>query len=533
MILKKDYDLEDAFAAIEDELIDSMMRNMKRHKIEEVDEDKQWEMWQALQLKTLEEYKKKNQKKFASWFSDINDQIDKVIREANKTGQMDQETAILQAIKDGFKGAKKSSSTMQAGFFKLNERKLDALIKATTADMKKAEMAILRMANDQYRKAIFNAQVYANTGAGTYEKAVDMATKDMLSSGLNCVEYANGARHTLKDYADMAIRTASKRAYLQGEGVMRQTWGISTVILNKRGNPCPKCLPFCGKVLIDDVWSGGTREDGPYPLMSYAISQGLYHPRCKDSHTTYFEGVSTPPNDMYTQEEIERIVEAIKKEQKQQYAKRQVEKYERLAEHSLDKENKKKYGLRESEWKQATDDLTNVSHEGATEAKKKFLDVTSKWLEKAKSTNHNIEEVVEVTIDGIMYRVDGINVKHNHSKKEMEVAELIKTKLGGEIKLIPEVKGKYKGISTPDYYIDEERWDLKELKGESKDAIRNAVSKKKKQADNFIIDTTECKLNEKEIMKQAEFVFSAQNTKFIKTLIIINDNQILRILKRK
>lgn len=35
------------------------------------------------------------------------------------------------------------------------------------------------MANDKYRKAIFNAQVYVNSGAATYEKAVDMATKDM------------------------------------------------------------------------------------------------------------------------------------------------------------------------------------------------------------------------------------------------------------------------------------------------------------------------------------------------------------------
>lgn len=39
------------------------------------------------------------------------------------------------------------------------------------------------MSNDKYRKAIFNAQVYANTGAGTYEKAVDMACKDMLNAG--------------------------------------------------------------------------------------------------------------------------------------------------------------------------------------------------------------------------------------------------------------------------------------------------------------------------------------------------------------
>lgn len=349
--MKKDYDIEGAFAAIEDELISSMMRNMKRHRVEEVAEDKQWGMWQALQLKSLEEYKKKNQGKFTSWFSDINGQIDEVIKQANQTGQMEQEIEILKAIKKGFKGARKASSTMQAEFFRLNERKLDALIKATTNDLQKAEHAILRRADDQYRKAIFNAQVYANSGAGTYEKAVDMATKDMLSVGLNCVEYANGARHTLKDYADMAIRTASKRAYLQGEGVMRQSWGISTVIINKRGNPCPKCLPFVGKVLIDDVWSGGDATDGPYPLMSSAIAAGLYHPRCKDSNTTYFEGISTLPDDKYTKGEIQQIEEDYKEELKEQYAKRQAERFERLAKYSLDEENKEGYRLKLAKWK--------------------------------------------------------------------------------------------------------------------------------------------------------------------------------------
>ena len=357
MTMAREYDIESAFAAIEDELIDSMMRNMKRHRVEEVAEDKQWEMWQALQLKALEEYKKKNKKKFASWYSDINGQIEDVIREARNSGQMEQEIEILKAIQNGFKGFRRSSGAMQAEFFRLNERKLEVLIKSVTDDMKRAETAILRMANDQYRKAIFNAQVYANSGAGTYEKAVDMATKDMLSSGLNCIEYANGARHTLKDYADMAIRTASKRAYLQGEGEMRQSWGISTVIMNKRGNPCPKCLPFCGKVLIDEVWSGGS-SDGispvtgiEYPLMSNAIDAGLYHPRCKDSHTTYFEGVNTPPDDTYTKEELNKIADDYREEQKQQYARRQAEKFERLAKYSLDDKNQEKYQRKADSWK--------------------------------------------------------------------------------------------------------------------------------------------------------------------------------------
>ncbi len=384
MTMAREYDIESAFAAIEDELIDSMMRNMKRHRVEEVAEDKQWEMWQSLQLKALEEYKKKNQKKFTSWYSDINGQIEDVIREARNSGQMEQEIEILKAIQNGFKGFRRSSGAMQAEFFRLNERKLEALIKSVTDDMKRAETAILRMANDQYRKAIFNAQVYANSGAGTYEKAVDMATKDMLSSGLNCIEYANGARHTLKDYADMAIRTASKRAYLQGEGEMRKSWGISTVIMNKRENPCPKCLPFCGKVMIDDVWSGGS-SDGispvtgiEYPLMSKAIDAGLYHPRCKDSHTTYFEGVNTPPDDTYTKEELNKIADDYREEQKQQYARRQAEKFERLADNSLDDENQKRYAARREEWKNRHMEITEKNLEIPDFSNMDF-DTIEKW----------------------------------------------------------------------------------------------------------------------------------------------------------
>lgn len=346
--INDEYDIGKAFAAIEDELIASMIRNMRRHKIEEADEKKQWSMWQAEQLKALERYKKENQKKYGQQFKDINDKIEALIRISRDEGEMDQEIKILQAIKNGFP-AKRVSKEAAAEFFKLNDRKLNSLIKATIEDMEKAEAAVLRMVNDQYRRIIYNAQVYANTGAGTYEKAVDMATKNFLSAGINCIQYSNGARHTLADYADMAIRTASKRAYLQGEGQKRQEWGIHTVIVNKRGNPCPKCLPFVGKVLIDDVWSGGSRKDGSYPLMSSAIEAGLYHPRCKDSHTTYFPGISTA-DDTWTKEELKQIGLEYQEEQREQYTSRQAEKYGRMAEYSLDPDNKKKYGAMSRKW---------------------------------------------------------------------------------------------------------------------------------------------------------------------------------------
>lgn len=270
------YDIVKSLERIEDELIGSMIRNMDRHRAEETKEGYNWSQWQVDQLKALDEYKRRNRKKYKSQFKNINGKIETLIKLARAEGGMSQEESILKHIKEGFE-PKRISKGISGEFFKTNDRKMNALIKATTNDMQKAEYAMLRRSEDKYRQIIFNAQMYANSGAATYEKAVDMATKDFLAAGINSIEYKNGARHTVPEYADMAIRTASKRAYLTGEGEKRKEWGISTVIMNKRGNPCPKCLPFVGKVLIDDVWSGGTSRDGPYPLMSDAIAAGLYH----------------------------------------------------------------------------------------------------------------------------------------------------------------------------------------------------------------------------------------------------------------
>lgn len=176
----------------------------------------------------------------------------------------------------------------------------------------------------------------------------------------------------------MAIRTASKRAYLQGEGQKRQEWGVDTVIMNKRGNPCPLCLPWVGKVLIDDVWSGGSKTGKSattgikYPLMSTAIAAGLYHPRCRDSHTTYFEGISTPPDGKYTKEELNELAEKNQQVARQQYAERQEKRFGRLADFSLDPENQQKYEAKRKEWRNVRFRTGGMDRKEYAEAKRQL-----------------------------------------------------------------------------------------------------------------------------------------------------------------
>lgn len=396
MELNTDYDIEKAFRAIEDELISSMIRNLDGHRAEETELGYNWSQWQVEQLKALEKYKADNKKRFQSKFSDINGSIDAMIFTARQTGGTEQEQKILRAIKKGLKASKVSQGT-EGAFFKLNTRKLDALIKATKADFAKAEHSMLRMSEDKYRQIIFNAQVYANTGAGTYEKVVDMATRDFLKAGINCIEYANGARHTVKDYARMAIQTASKRAYLTGEGEMRQSWGISTVIMNKRANACPKCLPFVGKILIDDVWSGGKASDGPYPLMSSAMAAGLYHPNCKDIHTTYFPELDDEPDSKFSKKELEQVKEDYKQDQKQQYAGRMAEQFDRLSKYSLDSDNKKMYEVRKEQWEKQ---VNNFEIEKESSDKDNFIDYV-KNPEEALMALTNKVGIRNVEVDGM------------------------------------------------------------------------------------------------------------------------------------
>ena len=534
------YDIGAAFEAIENELMASMIRNMKRHKAEESDEKMQWSMWQTEMLKSLEKYKHDNKKKYGKQFKDINAKISGLIAAANIEGQMEQEKKILEAIRKGFP-AKRVTKGSTAEFFKLNDRKLEALIKATTDDMEKAETAVLRMANDQYRKIIYNAQVYANTGAATYETAVDMATKDFLKAGLNCIQYANGARHTIADYADMAIRTASKRAYLQGEGVKRQEWGVHTVIINKRGSgcPCPVCVLFVWKVMVVDVWICVTRKEASetgYKLLSEAIAAGLYHPRCRDSHTTYFPGISTPPDGKFTKQELKKIKKKNKQESWQQYAERQVKQYGRLADFSLDPENQEKYEQKQKEWKHVrmrTGDMNNIEYINE-KRQEQFLrapeNITSTWCGKNEDKGI-VSDLLEYAFEKDTYKVDGKNVILDYSIHEKKVAENIAEKYGKKIQMVPRVVYP-QGISTPDFKIDNVSWDLKTISTAGKNVFYNAVKKKKRQAGCFIFDITECPLENEEIEQQINNLFRSTHLTFIDQIALYKNDEIIKVYKR-
>lgn len=161
----------------------------------------------------------------------------------------------------------------------------------------------------------------------------------------------------------MAVKTANKRAYLRGEGEERAKYGLSLVVVNSRQGGCPDCAKYIGRVFIDDVYSNGKKSDGDYQLLSTAIAEGLFHPRCKDSTSTYYpelDDLSGPLSD----DELAELDRQRGLEEKQQYAERQAQRFDRRAKYSLDEDNKKFAKARADEWHDRADRLEkNISNE--------------------------------------------------------------------------------------------------------------------------------------------------------------------------
>lgn len=302
-----DYNIKELYEEMEMELIDSMKRNLGRHLIEEEEIGFEYPQWQAIKLKELKRYQRENAKIIGSYTKGLDKKISEHLQSELKQGSIN---SIKQYNKlTGSK--KKPSKIMNNSFFKTNDRKVRALINSVNNDLNKANVSALRMINDEYRQIIFKSAFFVANGVKTEKQAINMAiseisqkkatmlacdevSKTFLAGGLNCIEYKDGRRVNIASYAEMAVRTASLRAHLMGEGDFRKSIGRTLVKVTTHGGACKLCTKWQGKVLVDDVYSGG-EPDGKHQLLSEAMEQGFLHPNCRHGLATYYpelEGIS-------------------------------------------------------------------------------------------------------------------------------------------------------------------------------------------------------------------------------------------------
>lgn len=333
-------DIGDIFQALEDALFAMAIRTMKHHENWEDEEGFQWTQWQAEQIQGLRAYRQNVRALTDYHFMLAKNAIEAYLREAYRNSVDDAAETARQIMTLAGRTAEFSQQ-----FFGVNSQKLDILINEAIQNIDTKRYAVVNRMNFGYTDMLRRADIFAQSGSFTIPQAVDLAAKDFLSAGLNCVEYSNGNRVNIASYAEMALRTSSSEVTRQANGDVRDELGEHLVVSNVIAMTCPICQKWQGKVMVDDVYSSG-KPDGVHKLVSQSKADGFMHPNCRHQLYMYIPGLTEiadlPDPDM-TRERYEA-------DQKQRYQERQIRKYKRLRDGAVDPENKKKYAARVKEW---------------------------------------------------------------------------------------------------------------------------------------------------------------------------------------
>lgn len=365
-------DIAKIFEEIELRLIASLKRNLSRHKAEEEKEGFEWSAWQAEKLNNIDNFRKENAQIADEYVDVIDDETRQLMTDQFHEGEHTAEQSVIDVSESGVnvpdvpdvpaqpQPPEAPTAMPDDHFFGVNKPKMDKLMEDVTTLEKTALTAAVRNMDDVYRTTLNKVQLMMGTGSITLNEAIDLATRDFLDKGINCIVYADGRRVNIADYVRMALRTTSTRATLQGAAKRFAELGYDTVLISQYGGCSKTCEPWQGKVYIDDVftvWNGERSGDFGksnycdkwFMLLSVAIRGGLFHPNCRHTMGQYIEGLTKIPQPI----PAEKIREQRALEEKQRAMERKIRALKRKVEGTQDEKKVKEYKrkLREEQGK--------------------------------------------------------------------------------------------------------------------------------------------------------------------------------------
>ena len=365
-------DIAKIFEEIELRLIASLKRNLSRHKAEEEKEGFEWSAWQAEKLNNIDNFRKENAQIADEYVDVIDDETRQLMTDQFHEGEHTAEQSVIDVSESGVnvpdvpdvpaqpQPPETPTAIPDDHFFGVNKPKMDKLMEDVTTLEKTALTAAVRNMDDVYRTTLNKVQLMMGTGSITLNEAIDLATRDFLDKGINCIVYADGRRVNIADYVRMALRTTSTRATLQGAAKRFAELGYDTVLISQYGGCSETCEPYQGKIYIDDVftiWNGERSGDFGksnycdkwFMLLSVAIRGGLFHPNCRHTMGQYIEGLTKIPKPI----PAEKIREQRELEEKQRAMERKIRALKRKVEGTQDEKKVKEYKrkLREEQGK--------------------------------------------------------------------------------------------------------------------------------------------------------------------------------------
>lgn len=166
------------------------------------------------------------------------------------------------------------------------------------------------------------------------------------------------------------------------------------------------------------------------------------------------------------------------------------------------------------------------------ETKTPFDEISKAFMDSKTIKGRRVEELNKIEIAGRLYQKGDAHVLFDYTEEEKKIAQWLSDKVGGYIDLCPRITLP-KGIRTPDYVWDDEKWDLKNINKHSKNTVTTAIRNTKNQSNNVILNLKDTSYSDEDLYSEMERIFSNKRYDYIDKILIAEDYVLRGIFKRK
>lgn len=131
---------------------------------------------------------------------------------------------------------------------RLNSNQINIIVDNLTQQLNMAAATVGRRCDDMIRKVTLETMAKKLTQGKTVREMQKELEKRFENQNITSVTYSNGSEHNIKDYAAMAVRTATTETQNTAQLVQGREWGYDLVRMTSHYPTCEVCAMYQGRV---------------------------------------------------------------------------------------------------------------------------------------------------------------------------------------------------------------------------------------------------------------------------------------------
>lgn len=269
-------------------------------------------------------------------------EVESLLNNKSKLAKLKVGQGILKAYKAGVNSAEKDAGKPLTAMKDLDvPLSIQNMLLANYNLIDDANSRILRNVNDAYRDAMAESATGLLSGVDTRVQASQKMMDRLAAKGITSFTDKAGRKWQMSTYTEMAMRTASAHAAIEGHIQTQQSFGMDLMEVSRIGTTCPICARWQGVVLSISGKTPG------YHTVDEARAAGLFHPNCKHTIVMFDPELDGEgQKELNSDETVEKYTDKYDLLQQQRANERAIRYWKRREAAAIDPNAKKAYKQR-------------------------------------------------------------------------------------------------------------------------------------------------------------------------------------------